>query len=862
MQMSNILKNIQHLKDYTTPKFEIKSIDLIVELHEIKTKVTAKLSIITKCENEPLVLNGENLSLISLKLNGAELKKMQYSLTDKLLTITNIPKDFTLESVVEINPTANTALTGLYLSNGNFCTQCEAEGFRRITYYLDRPDVLTKFTCKIIADKSKFPILLSNGNPIERGKLVDNKHYVVWQDPFKKPCYLFALVAGNLEYIEDTFITMSGRSVTLQIYVETGNKSQAVYAMTALKQAMHWDEEVFNREYDLDIFMIVAVSDFNMGAMENKGLNIFNSKYILASTETATDEDYEAIAEVIGHEYFHNWSGNRVTCRDWFQLSLKEGLTIFRDQEFAADITSRDVKRIKDARNLRTFQYPEDAGPMSHPVQPDSYMEIDNFYTHTVYEKGSEVIRMMKMLIGKKAFHQGMELYFNTNDGKAVTIEEFVDAMEKVSGKDLKQFRLWYKQAGTPKVTVHTKLDINSAIFTISTEQKIPLTAGQSVKQPMHIPLAIGLYDKTGKRIQTKESQLLELKKETDDFVFNGITEKPIISLLNDFSAPIEINYEFTQTELCFLMQHDQNAFSRCEAGQIFIKNLFTATGQNHQLPKEYLVTLNTCLLDKRSDPSLVAELLTLPTEKYLLNLCKPINVLALHEIYHSYEKQIAEYLYDDFLKVYHENNMKVGSDKKAIAARKLKNICLFYLSKANSIEALELSYKQYSNSTTMSDRIAAFKAIISTNNQFQQHAIADFYQRFKNFTLVMDKWFSAQATIDLPETLDNVKQLMQHPEFNIKNPNKVRALIGAFSMYNTGQFHRIDGQGYSILTDVVLTLNQINPQIAARLLTPLIFWKDYAEPYRSLLLQQLQRIHTEPKLSDDVFEIVEKSLI
>lgn len=857
--MSNVKEEIKYLKDYIEPSFNVESLDLIFELHETATRVSAKMVITSKTEQTPLILNGENLMLQSLKLNGTELTKSQYVIQENSLTVNNVPKHFILESTVEINPSANTALTGLYLSSGNFCTQCEAEGFRRITYYFDRPDVLTKFTTKIIADKTKYPILLSNGNPIERGLLADNKHYVLWQDPFNKPCYLFALVAGNLEHIEDTFTTLSGREVALQIYVETGCKPKATYAMTALKEAMRWDEEIFHREYDLDIFMIVAVSDFNMGAMENKGLNIFNSKYILASVETATDDDYEAIAAVIAHEYFHNWSGNRVTCRDWFQLSLKEGLTIFRDQEYTACTTSYAVKRIQDVRNLRTFQYPEDAGPMSHPVQPDSYMEIDNFYTHTVYEKGAEVIRMMKTIIGYEAFFEAMDLYFSTNDGKAVTIEEFVTAMEQASKKDLKQFRLWYKQAGTPTITVQSQYDQTAKTFTIFTEQHLPATAGQNHKQPMHIPLLIALYDTNGEQIQ---QSLLELKHNSDSFVFNNIVDKPTLSLLNDFSAPVEINYEYTQDELCFLMQHDQNSFSRWEAGQIYAKNLFANFTLNQNLPDDYLAALRSCLVDKNRDPSFVAELLTLPTEKYLLNLKKPIDVLVEHEKYKNFQKQIATALYQDFLKTYEYIQLKYNYSQQTAGHRKLKNLCLYYLLlKANHPFINRLCNSQFIRCTTMTDKMAAFKTLILFGDKDRRELTDEFYWDFYEDPLVIDKWFSTQALIDEEGCLQLVKDLMQHRDFSIKNPNKVRALVGTFSNYNIGQFHQKSGAGYAFLTDVVLTLNTLNPQVAARLLNPLIEWNNFAEPHRSLMRQQLLRVQSTHGLSPDVFELVEKSL-
>lgn len=856
MAMTEQAKTIKYLKNYQEPEFKVLSLDLQFELHETETIVTATMQLKQLKHNATLKLNGEKLKLLSVQLNNKELSDNEYTVDAEFLTIENTPEEFILTTKVQNNPEANTALTGLYLSSDNFCTQCEAEGFRRITYFFDRPDHLTKFTTKIIADKTKYPILLSNGNPIERGELTSNKHFVTWEDPFDKPCYLFALVAGKLDFIEDSFITMSGREIKLQIYVENGNKNKANYAMDALKDSMRWDEKTYSREYDLDIFMIVAVSDFNMGAMENKGLNIFNSKYILASEETATDDDYEFIAAVIAHEYFHNWSGDRVTCRDWFQLSLKEGFTVFRDQSYTADTTSAAVKRIRDARTLRTYQYAEDAGPMSHPVQPDSYMEIDNFYTHTVYEKGAEVIRMMKTIIGSDAFFKGANLYFANNDGKAVTINEFTAAMEEASGKDLTHFKLWYKQSGTPVISVDTRYDPVAQTFTLKTKQTVPDTADMKNKKPMHIPLAMALYDSEGQKFKSK---LLELTEEHNEFVLVDIDSEPTLSLLNDFTAPVEVIYDYREEDLAFLMQHDQNSFSRWEAGQVYIKRLFVKARM--ELPQDYLKALRACLLDKKQDKSFLAELLLLPSEKYLLGLSKPINIMEQHRLYKAYESQIANALYDDFLTVYNENLSAVSMSNEDRAARKLKNICLHYLMATETEEALGLAYKQYQTAENMTDRMAAFKAILNTENVQKAKVISDFYVRFKADSLVLDKWFSAQAAVDLSDTLDKVRELMQHEAFTIKNPNKVRALVGAFAMTNLGQFHRIDGQGYELLTDVILELNKLNPQIAARLLEPLTHWKDYVEPNASLMQQQLLRIKSEPKLSPDVFEIVEKSL-
>lgn len=848
----------KYLKDYVPPQFKVESIDLVVDLQESATKVTSSMKVKALGSAQELILNGEDLRLLSIKLDGIELGPKQFETSSETLTLYKVPAHFTLETTVEINPAANTDLTGLFMPNKNFCTQCEAEGFRRITYFFDRPDVLTQFTTKIIADKNKFPILLSNGNLIEKGELHKNKHYTLWQDPFLKPCYLFALVGGIFECAEDYFITRSGRKVTLQVYVEPGNLSKTTHAMQSIKQAMQWDEKVFHREYDLDLYMVVAVNDFNMGAMENKGLNIFNSKYILVSPETATDDDYEAVAAVIAHEYFHNWSGNRVTCRDWFQVSLKEGFTIFRDQEYTSDTTSRAVKRIKDVRALRNFQYPEDAGPMAHPVQPDSYMEIDNFYTHTVYEKGAEVIRMMKLIIGDSAFYKGSDLYFQMNDGKAVTIEEFISAMEQASGKGLTQFRLWYHQAGTPLIKLKSQFDSVRNVLIISTEQTIPATPGQMTALPMHIPLAITLYDDKGKRIQTKESQLLELKQHKDTFTFSHVSTNPTLSLLNDFSAPVELEYAYTKEELTFLMKHDQNPFSKCESMQVYIKELFL---NSTKLPIEFFDALCCSLDDSKLDYSFLAELLMLPSEKYLLTLKKPIDPLLGHEKYKLLEEQMAVYLFERLKQWYLKLEPKNDYGKETLAKRKLKNVCLYYLSKLRTDEVTQILYQHYTTSNNMTDRLSAFKAMIAYENPYKQDCINDFYNRFKNDLLVLDKWLAAQALVDHENTLDTIKDLMQHHVFNIKNPNKVKALIGAFSIYNMGQFHRQDGKGYALLADVVLELNQLNPQIAAKLLGPLIEWRQFANPYQSLMHEQLDRIYAEPHLSGDVYEVITKSI-
>ncbi len=855
--MTEQAKKVKFLKDYQSPEFKVNHLKLTFELEATDTVVHACLSIEKLASVNSLKLNGENLELLAIKLDDKALDASEYQIDDEFLTIHQVPQQFELTTKVKISPAENTALTGLYLSQNNFCTQCEAEGFRRITYFFDRPDYLTLFTVKIIADKTKFPVLLSNGNPIDTGELPDNRHFVVWEDPFYKPCYLFALVAGKLEKIEDEFKTMNHRTIKLQIYVEKGNESKATYAMSALKDAMRWDEVNYGREYDLDIFMIVAVSDFNMGAMENKGLNIFNSKYILASKDTATDDDYEFVAAVIAHEYFHNWSGNRVTCRDWFQLSLKEGFTVFRDQSYTADTTSKAVKRIRDAKVLRMFQFAEDAGPMAHPVQPDSYIEIDNFYTHTVYEKGAEVIRMMQTIIGKEAFVKGAKLYFAKHDGQAVTILDFVAAMEAASDIDLTQFKLWYKQAGTPKITISLSYDVNQKTLLIKTGQSIPNVDKLKDKKPMHIPLAISLYNDSGEKL---ESKVLELKNSKDEFTIENIDSKPIISLLNDFSAPVEIDYSYSQDELAFLMAHDQNAFSRFEAGQKFIKSLFCDLAQE-ELPTQYLQALKSNLLNNAEDQSFISELLALPSEKYLLNFCLPIQIEEKHRLYNNYEKQIAVYLFNDLLKVYHENKEAYALSKQDRARRKLKNTCLYYLTKTQDKACFDLALQQYENASNMTCAMGAFRVLVSFDNPYREKTIQKFYDKYFEDNLVLDKWFATQAMADLPHTLDNIKTLMQNKAFSIKNPNKVRALIGSFSLYNLGQFHRADGKGYEFLADIILQLNQLNPQVAARLLEPLIHWKNFANPNQFLMKQNLSNIRQSKDLSPDVYEIVEKAL-
>lgn len=871
-----------YLKDYRPPNYFIETVELQFDLGEELTTVT-NIMILHRNENvdgttDKLVLAGEKLVLKKIKLNQTELKETEYEVNENELVIFNPPEQFSLTIVTEIYPQNNTELTGLYKSNNIFCTQCEAEGFRRITYYLDRPDVMAIFTTKIIADKSKYPILLSNGNLMSEGNLDNNRRIVVWQDPFKKPAYLFALVAGDLECLSDNFITQSGRDVSLKIYVEKGNIAKTNHAMEAVKHAMRWDEIAFGREYDLDIYMIVAVNDFNMGAMENKGLNIFNTKYILANTEIATDADYQGILSVIGHEYFHNWSGNRVTCRDWFQLSLKEGLTIYRDQEFTADMTSRVVARIGNVRNLRTFQFPEDAGPLAHPVQPDSYIEINNFYTHTIYEKGAEVIRMIKTLVGVEGFRLGMDLYFNRHDGQAVTIEEFVKAMEDANGIDLKQFRLWYKQAGTPQLTITSSYDATNKTFTLSISQYCPPTPGQTDKKPLHIPVVISLLDQNGNQISLERKSasnnnkagILEVKNSTETFEFLNVAQPPIPVLLEDFSAPVQLVYDYSDDDLHLMATNAKDLFSRWEAFQSLFLNtvkklLIDYRSDNKLLPNPLLAKVFAeNLTNKDLDEAFIAELLTPPSEKYICGMqSNIIDIDAIHHIHRFILQQIALDLQSLLLERYQALAQRATNqtDQFSMTARQLKNVCLHYLTMIEQHRYIELSFKQYHQSENMTDRLAALRAIANSNDSRREDYLGEFYFHWQFEPLVVDKWFSLQATSTHENVFSQVLALTKHEAFTIKNPNRVRSLIGAFSSNNLFYFHRPDGAGYEFLREYVVKLDALNPQIAARLLEPMTTWRRYDVNRQALMQKQLELVRAVKGLSNDVYEVVSKTL-
>ncbi|MGY0787747.1 aminopeptidase N [Azospirillum argentinense] len=871
------------LQDYRPPAHLIDTVDLFFDLGEEVTTVRAQLGLRRNpaCDSAaalPLTLDGQRLELVSVALNGQPLGDADYTVTPDHLTVHSVPETFTLETVVRIKPQENTALEGLYKSSGNFCTQCEAEGFRKITYFADRPDVMARYTTTITADKALYPVLLSNGNLIESGDLPDGRHRAVWEDPFPKPCYLFALVAGTLVHQEDRFRTASGRDVTLRIYVEPGNEDKVDHAMRSLIKSMRWDEEVFGLEYDLDIFNIVAVGDFNMGAMENKSLNVFNTKYILAKPETATDQDFLGIEAVVAHEYFHNWTGNRVTCRDWFQLSLKEGLTVFRDQEFSSDMNSRAVKRIADVQRLRTVQFPEDSGAMAHPVRPDSYVEINNFYTPTVYDKGSEVIRMYHTLLGPRGFRKGMDLYFQRHDGQAVTCDDFAAAMSDATGVDLTQFKRWYRQAGTPELDVSGAYDEAAKTYRLTVRQTVPPTPGQPVKEPMHIPLVMGLLGPdgadlplrlTGEAEPAGTSRTLHITEAEQTFTFVDVPARPVPSLLRGFSAPVKLRADLTDGDLTFLMANDSDAFNRWEAGQTLATRLLLSlvtdrqAGRELALPQSFIDAVGAVLKDADQDPAFAAQALVLPTESYLGTQMEVIDPDAIHAVREFARRRLAEALRPGWLDTHRRNagNEPFSVDAAAIGRRALKNLCLAYLMALEDEEALGLCLGQYRGAQAMTDVMAALQFLSNSNAPERDEAIASFYERWKGEALVVDKWFGVQATSHRPDALERVTALLAHPAFEIRNPNKVYALIGGFAGGNPVRFHDTSGAGYRFLADQVLRLDPMNPQVAARMVGPFSRLRRYDATRRALMKAELERIVATPGLSPDVFEVASKSL-
>jgi aminopeptidase N len=865
--------------NYVPYAWFLDQVKLSFEIGSEFTRVVSQLQLRRNSSAGPsddIELDGEQMELVSVVMDGRELAPGDYSRKADKLIIHNAPDSCVLLIEVLIRPQQNTALEGLYPSGDFLLTQCEAEGFRKITYFPDRPDVMTRFEVTITADRKRFPVLLSNGNAVDAGELDDGRHWVRWDDPFLKPSYLFALVAGDLAHVEDHFVTRGGRNVTLRVYVEHGNLDRCDHAMESLLNSMKWDEERFGLEYDLDIYNIVASNDFNMGAMENKSLNIFNSKYVLARPDTATDIDYQGIEGVIGHEYFHNWTGNRVTCQDWFQLTLKEGLTVFRDQEFSSDMQSRAVKRIQDIRDLRSRQFPEDAGPMSHPIRPDKYIEINNFYTMTVYQKGATIIRMYHTLLGEEGFQKGMKLYFERHDGQAVTCDDFLAAMADANGVDLQRFARWYGQSGTPEVTVSTEYDAGQARFTLHLHQHTPGTHDQSEKQALVIPFLMGLLSPEGEEYPlqlsgegspTGPSRLLLLEEDEQSFTFENIPQMPVPSLLRDFSAPVKLHYDWSVNELAVLMKHDSDAFMRWEAAQLLaqgeiLSNVERFTnGAAMEVGPGLADAFRTLLQDTATDPALVAEAITLPGEDYLAEQMSVVDVDGIHAAREFVKNGLAGKLQSLFLKRYAALDDGAAYDKSPalMACRGLKNACLSYL--LGTGDGVALAEAQLAASDNMTDTLAALRGLVWTGASSAADSLAAFEQRWRNDALVMDKWFSIQASRPGEGTIEVVKALMKHPAFSITNPNKVRSLIGVFSMANPTGFNVADGSGYHFHADRVIELDALNPQIASHMASAFNQWKRYDHARQMLMKSEMERIADVEGLSPGLFEIINKAL-
>ncbi len=860
---------VKYLKDYTPYPYQVDSIDLTFDIHPGTTTVTAKTAF-TRTTNgiAEIRLDGEMLELVSLHRDGAALvQDKDYMLDDTGLTLLDCPPQFTLTAITRIKPEENTALEGLYNSGSIYCTQCEAEGFRKITFFPDRPDVMTRYSVRIEADRARNPVLLSNGNKIEEGTLDGGRHFAVWHDPFPKPCYLFALVAGDLRHIHDTFTTMSGRSVDLYIYTDPGNETRCDHAMASLKRAMKWDEDVYGCEYDLDIFNIVAVNDFNMGAMENKSLNIFNAKVILATPQTATDSDYLIIESIVAHEYFHNWSGNRVTCRDWFQLSLKEGFTVFRDQTFSADMHSAAVKRIEDVEILRNRQFPEDASPMAHPIRPDNYIEINNFYTPTVYDKGAEVIRMFHTLLGATNYRKATDLYFRRHDGHAATCDDFFACMQENTDLDLAQFKRWYSQAGTPQLAVRHTYDADAKRLTLTVSQTTPPTMGQPDKLALHIPLAVGLLAKSdGCDLLKPATQILHLRETEQTFTFDNIAEPAVPSLLRGFSAPVKLSSDLTDDDLWFMLAHDSDGFNRWDAGQTALQRLIlanAASGNFATLPDNARGAFARLLATRDGDMSLLAMAMTLPGETYLAQLCDSVDVDALHGARNGLMAALGQAFASEWRDLYNRlappAGERYGIALDQVGRRQLRGLALRYIQAADPAQGNALAQNLYGDAANMTDRMKALAVL--ADSSATHPALADFHAFAGGDPLLLDKWFSVQAVADRADTVESVAALMQHADFTFKNPNRLRALIGAFSMNNPAHFHRADGAGYRLLADAIITANRLNPQTAARLLGPLRQWRRYDIKRQALMEAELKRILSDKDISKDVYEITSKSL-
>lgn len=869
-----------YLKDYQPPLFLIPSVDLHFDLFEEETLLTTKAQFKrnpkSKSEETELFLNGEQVELIEIKRDGKILNESDYTVSDQGLTLMNCPDSFNLETKVRLLPHTNKAFSGLYKTKTVFCTQMEAQGFRRTTYFMDRPDVLAKYRTTITADKSAYPILLSNGNLVEEKELENGRHLATWEDPFPKPCYLFALVAGDLDWIEDSFNTRSNRKVDLKIFVDKGKQERARFAMDSLKQSMKWDEDTFRLEYDLDVYNIVAVDDFNMGAMENKGLNIFNSKYVLASAETATDDEYQGIQRVIGHEYFHNWTGNRVTCRDWFQLSLKEGLTVFRDQEFSSDMNSRPVKRIEDVAALRSRQFPEDAGPMAHPVRPSSYIAIDNFYTMTVYEKGAEVIRMLQTLLGVDMFKKGVTKYFELYDGQAVTTDDWVHAMEVVSGRDLSQFKLWYDQVGTPQVHVLSSYDAKAQSLKVELQQKTidPITKEEN--KPYHIPIKAGLINKEGSPLdfnfddntERLNNITFELKEKNNSFVLQNVSEEPILSINREFSAPVQIHFEQSDEDLYLLMTKDGDAFNRWESAQkLYRQTLLKFYNQiqdneTPKLPKKLSEAVNQMIKNGVNDPALTARLLELPTIHYMGQFLTDINPTSLQKAYEAYYQQMSSEVNDVALEVYESlKAKKLSLNSKDASLRSFKNNLLSYLYKDNEDKGAPLFYEQFNQSTNMSDRLSALARLSYKGGELFDKAMQEFREQWHDDALVMNKYFTVAAISKAENAFEKLKQYAQSEDFDKTNPNNIYALLYTFAQHNWYGFHSVSGEAYEWLAEQTIDIDSRNPQVASRLGSCFNNWKKFAPKYQTGMQKALEKIKSSDP-SDNLYEIVSRALL
>lgn len=854
-------RQVKRLTDYTSPDFTILTTELTFELDTHQTRVTAltRFKRLNPAATE-LVLDGQQLNLISLHCNGQRVTEQDFKVSDDKLCLQVAEDEFLLQIVTEISPQDNTALEGLYFANGSYCTQCEAEGFRRITYYLDRPDVLAVFTTTIIADAEQFPFLLANGNQIESFVNSDGKRQVIWHDPFPKPSYLFALVAGDFDQLSDSFTTVSGKSVSLVFYVEKGNGHRASFALESLKRAMRWDEQRFGLEYDLDIYMVVAVDFFNMGAMENKGLNVFNSKYVLANDETATDTDYFNIESIIGHEYFHNWTGNRVTCRDWFQLSLKEGLTVFRDQEFSRDMGSPTVNRIQAVQVIRTAQFAEDASPMAHPIRPEKVMEMNNFYTVTVYDKGAEVIRMLHTMLGEDGFQAGMRLYFQRHDGQAVTCDDFVQAMQDATETDLSHFRCWYQQSGTPELSMTRTYDASTRQLRVTLQQQTEATADQAKKVPLLLPIRYQLLSKK----RTQASSVFMMTQAKQELLFDQADADDLPVLLEDFSAPVKLRHDYHQDELLRIAREANNGFARWDALQAYWQlqlRLYIAGPDSFTLPAALLDLLGEWLQQPSDDLALTAELLKVPDYASFSETFAQIPVDDILTAISSFKQQIATALYTKLLTCYQQHHTDASSYTEVNASKRaLKNQCLQYLSWHHEASRALLE-AQYHSAVGMTDRLAVLKSTQQSLHPLFEPLMQQFEQQWQHDVLVLDKWFSLKASLPTKDVLDTMKTLVQHPRFSWQNPNRVRAVFHAFAMQNAGQFHRMDGAGYQLLTETLIKLDGINAQVAARLVTPLLSWRRYEPRRQSLIKHALQMLVEQPSISDDLYEKVSKAL-